>query len=172
MSWIIGMCTRPTFCTGHYLRTLRTPRQRVWAHKVGLSTYYLANFFPKKTHENERNWTQKGEMHLVNLLVKVSSFVRKRECMVKREGALFTTYTVFNHQSNRTKRERKKNCHWFGGNNIVQFIFIQMTVNTLLLKVNWHEDILLLISFQWSWKHQFLSGTRSACQFEYTPWER
>ena len=28
MSQILCMCTRPTFSTGHYLRTLRTPRQR------------------------------------------------------------------------------------------------------------------------------------------------
>ena len=33
-------------------------------------------------------------MHLINLLVKVGSCARKRGCAIKREGAVFTTFTV------------------------------------------------------------------------------
>ena len=34
-------------------------------------------------------------MHLINLLVKVGSCARKRGCAVKREGAVFTIFTVY-----------------------------------------------------------------------------
>ena len=42
--------------------------------------------------KNERNWTQRVRIHLINLLVKVSSCARKRGRVVKREGAVFTTF--------------------------------------------------------------------------------
>ena len=36
-------------------------------------------------------------MRLINLLVKVVSCARKRGCAIKREGAVFGTFTVFDH---------------------------------------------------------------------------
>ena len=95
MPWITRMCTRPTFCTGRYLRTLRTSRRRgCKPTRCGCQLIIWPIFF-WKLHENERNWTQKGEMHLINLLVKVGSCARKRGVHGKRECAIFTTCTVF-----------------------------------------------------------------------------
>ena len=35
----------------------------------------------------------------------------------------------------------------FGDNNITKFIDIYITVNTLILKLNYHENIVMLISY-------------------------